>query len=106
MISSSPIWIAGLRALISDIRMPGCRAGVAGQTEKRVMQRSTVSRISLEASCRATESLQNLILGKAITGSAPSSSGLEVNCGSYSTCLPKTEVIKERRKSWLLSPLN
>src|ERR1700735_900583 len=70
------------------------------------MQGSTVSRISLEASCRATESLQNLFLGKAITGSAPSSSRLEVNCGSYSTCLPKTEVIKEQRKSWLLSPLN
>jgi hypothetical protein len=98
MISSSLIWIAGLRALIGDIRMPGCRAAVAGQAEKRVMQRSTVSRISLEASCRAPESLQNLILGKAITGSAPSSGGLEVNCGSYSTCLPKTEVNKGAKK--------
>jgi hypothetical protein len=39
MISSSPIWIAGLRALIGDIRMPGCRAGLAGQAEKKVMQR-------------------------------------------------------------------
>jgi hypothetical protein len=35
MISSSPIWIAGLHALIGDIRMPGCRAGVAGQAEKK-----------------------------------------------------------------------
>jgi len=35
MISSIPIWIAGLRALIGDIRMPGCRAGLHARLKEK-----------------------------------------------------------------------